>query len=276
MKRISWLSISSYALALTLAAFVGFPLLWMVLSSLKPATELFVSPPHIWSGALTLEWYANILHDSDAPILFYNSLVIASSTTVVCLAIGSLASYGITRFDFPGKQVFLVGTLLSYVFPAVVLFIPIYMILGSVGLLDSLVGVIVAHTILSFPFALWMLRSFFDSIPREIDEAAWVDGASLLRTFVAVILPLALPGIFSVAVFVFVLSWNEFLFASVLLTSNDLRTIPVGIAQFITSFDVRWGEIMAMGTLATVPVVVLFLCVQRYFLRGVLAGAVKG
>ena len=150
------------------------------------------------------------------------------------------------------------------------------MIINALDLTDTLAGVVICHSILTFPFALWMLRSFFMTIPREIDEFAWVDGASFVRTFATIILPLALPGIFSVGVFVFVLSWNEYLFASVLITSSAHKTIPLGIAEFITSFDVRWGEIMAMGTLATVPVVVLFLCVQRYFLRGVIAGAVKG
>jgi ABC-type glycerol-3-phosphate transport system permease component len=135
---------------------------------------------------------------------------------------------------------------------------------------------VLCHTILTFPLAVWMLRSFFLGIPREIDEAAWVDGASFLRTFATVILPLTLPGIFSVGIFVFALSWNEFLFASILANSAANKTIPVGISEYITSFDVRWGEIMALGTLTTIPVVALFLGVQKYFLRGVLAGAVKG
>jgi ABC-type glycerol-3-phosphate transport system permease component len=265
-----------YALTLLLAAFIGFPLLWMLISSLKPSAELFVSPPRLLPTEFTLEWYRNLVQQSDAPTYFWNSLVIGAATTVNCLTLGTLAGYAVTRFEFPGKSIFLVGALLSYVFPAIVLFVPIYMIINNLGLTDTLLGIVICHTILTFPFALWMLRSFFAAIPREIDEAAWVDGASFLRTFATIILPLALPGIFSVGVFVFVLSWNEFLFASVLVTSSAHKTIPLGIAEFITSFDVRWGEIMAMGTLATVPVIVLFLSVQRYFLRGVISGAVKG
>jgi len=266
----------AYGLGLLLTAFIGFPLLWMVASSFKPAAQLFVSPPRLVPSALTLDWYRNLMLQSDAPRFFKNSLVIGGATTGICLLIGTLAAYGVTRFDFPGKRVFLVGALLSYVFPAIVLFVPIYMIINSLGLIDTLAGIVIAHTILTFPFALWMLRSFFIAIPREIDEAAWVDGASYLVTFSAIILPLALPGVFSVGVFVFVLSWNEYLFASVLITSGSLKTIPVGISEFITSFDVRWGEIMAMGALATIPVVALFLSVQRFFLRGVIAGAIKG
>lgn len=266
----------AYVVSLLLVVFIGFPLLWMLVSSFKPAEQLFVSPPRLLPSTLTLDWYRNVMLQSDAPTYFRNSLVIGAATTAICLSIGTLAAYGVTRFEFPGKRVFLIGALLSYVFPAIVLFVPIYMIINSLGLIDALAGVVIAHTILTFPFALWMLRSFFIAIPREIDEAAWVDGASYFMTFVAIILPLALPGVFSVGVFVFVLSWNEYLFAGVLITSGSLKTIPVGISEFITSFDVRWGEIMAMGALATMPVIALFLSVQRFFLRGVIAGAIKG
>ena len=266
----------AYVVSLLLVVFIGFPLLWMLVSSFKPAEQLFVSPPRLLPSTLTLDWYRNVMLQSDAPTYFRNSLVIGAATTAICLSIGTLAAYGATRFEFPGKRVFLLGALLSYVFPAIVLFVPIYMIINSLGLIDTLAGVVIAHTILTFPFALWMLRSFFIAIPREIDEAAWVDGASYFMTFVAIILPLALPGVFSVGVFVFVLSWNEYLFAGVLITSGSLKTIPVGISEFITSFDVRWGEIMAVGALATMPVIALFLSVQRFFLRGVIAGAIKG
>ena len=266
----------AYVVSLLLVVFIGFPLLWMLVSSFKPAEQLFVSPPRLLPSTLTLDWYRNVMLQSDAPTYFRNSVVIGAATTAICLSIGTLAAYGATRFEFPGKRVFLIGALLSYVFPAIVLFVPIYMIINSLGLIDALAGVVIAHTILTFPFALWMLRSFFIAIPREIDEAAWVDGASYFLTFVAIILPLALPGVFSVGVFVFVLSWNEYLFAGVLITSGSLKTIPVGISEFITSFDVRWGEIMAMGALATMPVIALFLSVLRFFLRGVIAGAIKG
>ena len=266
----------TYAVALVLIVFVGFPLLWMVLSSLKPSAELFVNPPRILPGAITFEWYANLVGSSDAISLFKNSLVVGVATTAICLILGTFAAYGVTRFDFPGKRAFLGAALVSYVFPAIVLFISVYMIVNSLGLVDTRLGLILCHCILTFPFALWMLKSFFEGVPREIDEAAWVDGASFAQTFVLVILPLSLPGLFSVAVFVFVLSWNEFLFASVMITSGDMKTIPLGIAEFITSFDIRWGEIMAIGTLATVPVVIMFLCVQRYFVAGVTSGAIKG
>ncbi len=265
-----------YIVVIPLTAFIAIPLMWMVLSSLKPAQELFSSPPEILPSQFTGLWYENIFGTSDAGTFFWNSFVVGGATTALCLSIGTLAAYSLTRFHFPGKTIFLVFALLIYMFPAIVLFVPIYLILNSLGLIDTRLGLVVAHTILTFPFAVWMLKSFFETLPKEVDEAAWVDGCSYFRTFFTIALPLSLPGIFSVGIFVFVLSWNEFLFASVVMTSGDLKTIPVGISEFVTSFDIRWGEIMAMGTLATLPVVVLFLLVQKFFLRGVLSGAVKG
>lgn len=276
MKRRPWHYVATYAALGVLALAIGFPLFWMVVSSLKPAAELFVSPPTILPTHLTLDWYAEVLFRSDAPRFFLNSLVIASTTTLICIAVGTLGAYSLTRFRYPGRDVFLMSALLSYVFPAILLFVPVFVMLNALNLIDTILGVILAHVITCLPLALWMLRSFFLSIPRELDEAAWVDGASFLQTFVHVILPLTLPGLFSTGIFIFVMSWNEFLFASVIATSTENKTLPVGISEFITSFDVRWGEIMAMGTITTVPVVIMFLSVQRYFLKGITAGAVKG
>lgn len=269
-------TLSRYAVAVPLAAFIALPLAWMMISSLKPANELFSSPPRILPESFTLGWYEAVIGGSDAPLFFWNSLVVGAATTAVCLTIGVLAAYALTRFDFPGKAAFLTTALVTYMFPAIVLFVPIYMTLNAIGLIDTRLGLVVCHSILTFPFAVWMLKSFFAGIPKDIDEAAWVDGASYLATFLKIVLPLSLPGVFAVGIFVFVLSWNEFLFASIVMSSADMKTIPVGIAEFITSFDVRWGEIMAMSTLATVPVIILFMMVQRYFLSGVLTGAVKG
>lgn len=265
-----------YVSVCLLVIFVAFPLLWMAIASITAADQLFTSPPRLMPTEFTLDWYRSVWNASEAPRFFLNSLVIALATTIACVSIGILCAYAITRFDFPGKQLFLIGALASYVFPAILLFLPVYLILTSLGLTNTLLGITVAHIVVSFPFAVWMLRSYFLAIPRELDEAAWVDGASYLRTLVSVILPVCLPGVFSTAIFIFVLSWNEFLFASVIAESSRNKTITVGIAEFITAFDVRWGEIMALGTIATVPVILLFMVVQRYFLKGVLDGAVKG
>jgi ABC-type glycerol-3-phosphate transport system permease component len=275
-KRSIFDYLTHYGVTLLLVLFVAFPLLWMVVASFTPASQLFTSPPRIIPSELTLKWYRDTWQASDAPRYFLNSLIVGVSTTAVCMVVGILSAYATTRFDFPGKRLFLGAALASYVFPAILLFLPLYLILNALGLTDSLAGIIVAHIVVSFPFAVWMMRSFFLAIPRDLDEAAWVDGASYLRTLVSVVLPVSMPGVFSTAIFVFVLSWNEYLFASVIAGSAENKTITVGIAEFITSFDVRWGNIMALGTIATVPVVIMFMFVQKYFLKGALEGAVKG
>ncbi len=276
MKASRYQLVLTYATLLALVLFVGFPLFWMVVSSLKTGPELFTSPPQIIPSTLTLEWYREVLLRTNAPAFFLNSLLIATATTAITISIGTLGGYSMTRFRFPGRNLFMFTSLLSYVFPAILLFVPIFVMLNSLKLIDSKIGVVVSHIVVTMPLSLWMLRSFFLSIPRELDEAAWVDGATYFQAFTRVILPLALPGIFSTAVIVFIMSWNEFLFASVIGTSTANKTLPVGISEFITSFDIRWGEIMALGTIATLPVVVIFTFIQRYFLEGVTAGAVKG
>lgn len=275
-RRMQLGNIINYLVAVPLTTFIALPLLWMVISSLKPADELFSSPPEILPERFTTHWYEVVFTGTNAGTFFWNSFVVGATSTLVCLIIGTLAAYAITRFNFPGKSAFLLAALVTYMFPAIVLFVPIYLTLNMLGLIDTWIGLVICHTILTFPFAVWMLKSFFDTLPKEIDEAAWVDGSSYLSTFIKIVLPLSLPGIFSVGIFVFVLSWNEFLFASIIMSSADTKTIPVGISEFITSFDVRWGEIMALGTLATLPVVIMFMFAQRFFLRGILSGAVKG
>ena len=276
MKASRYQLVLTYATLIALVLFVGFPLFWMVVSSLKTGPELFTSPPQIIPSTLTLEWYREVLLRTNAPAFFLNSLLIATATTAITISIGTLGGYSMTRFRFPGRNLFMFTSLLSYVFPAILLFVPIFVMLNSLKMIDSKIGVVVSHIVVTMPLSLWMLRSFFLSIPRELDEAAWVDGATYFQAFTRVILPLALPGIFSTAVIVFIMSWNEFLFASVIGTSTANKTLPVGISEFITSFDIRWGEIMALGTIATLPVVVIFTFIQRYFLEGVTAGAVKG
>src|SRR5262249_43900668 len=148
--------------------------------------------------------------------------------------------------------------------------------LGMLGLINSYAGVVVTHVTFTAPFCLWLLRSFFRAIPMDLEEAAMVDGSSRFGAFVRIVLPLAAPGILSTGLFGFILSWNEYLFASVLLTGEARKTVPIGIREFIVQFDIRWGEVMAASTLATVPVVLLFFLIQRHFVRGLMAGAIKG
>ena len=259
-----------------LLVFALFPCYWMLVSSLRPPRELFTVPPRLFPEALTIEWYEVVLRTTRMPRYFLNSAVISTASMIVSLVIATLGAYSLSRFRYPGQQVLLLGALTSYVLPPVLLLLPLYLTLGRLGLINSYAGVIVTHITITLPFCLWLLRSFFRTIPVDLEEAAMIDGNGRLGAFVRITLPLTLPGILSTGLFGFILSWNEYLFASVLLTGEARKTVPIGIAEFIMQFDIRWGEVMAASSLATIPVVILFALIQRHFVRGLMAGAIKG
>jgi multiple sugar transport system permease protein len=255
--------------------FATAPLGWMVISSLRPAQELFTAPPRLFPQHVTIEWYREAFERSDARQWFLNSFVVASLTMVLNGAIGCLGAYSITRFRYPGRHIFQTALLSSYVLPPILLLVPLYMILRLLHLVGSLFGLVLAHLAMTLPFSVWLIRSFLLSIPLELEQAALCDGCSELGAFRRITLPLAKAGIVATSLFAYVLSWNEYLFASVL-TQGSTKTLPAGIAQFVTSFDIRWGAIMAMGTFAALPIFLMFACLQGYFEKGILAGGVKG
>ncbi len=255
---------------------VGFPLLWMVLSSLKPATELFKSPPTIFPETITFEWYRSAFSDKTVVRYFVNSFIVATGTTAIVIIMATFGAYGLTRFRFFGRKAITVAVLSAYCIPPIMLMIPLYRIIAKMHLNASLFGVIIGHSTVTFPFAVWLLISFFRSIPRDIEEAALVNGASDLTIFFRIILPLCVPGILSTGILVFILSWNEYLLASVLISQDSMKTLTVGIANYISSTEINWGVIMALGTATTVPIVLMFTAIQKYFVEGLTAGAVKG
>jgi len=261
---------------LGLLTFALFPCYWMLVSSLRPAQELFTVPPRLLPGTVTIQWYEVVLKATQMPRYFLNSALISTVSMIVSLVIATLGAYGLTRFRHAGQRLLLLAVLSSYVLPPVLLLLPLYLTLGKLGLINTYAGVIVTHVTFTAPFCLWLLRSFFQTIPLDLEEAAMVDGTCRLGAFIRIALPLALPAVLSTGLFGFILSWNEYLFASVLLTGEARKTVPIGIAEFIVQFDIRWGEVMAASSLATIPVVVLFAIIQRHFVRGLMAGAIKG
>ena len=248
----------------------------MMLSSLKPATELFKIPPKVFPESFSLEWYVEAFRNANVVRYFMNSFVVASATTIIVIVMATLGAYSLTRFRYFGRKAITVATLSAYCIPPIMLMIPLYRIIVGIGLNASLFGVIIGHTTVTFPFAIWLLISFFRSIPREIEEAALVNGASDFTVFYKIILPLCVPGILSTGILVFILSWNEYLLASVLATQDTMKTLTVGLANYISSTEINWGVIMALGTATTVPVVLMFMAIQKYFVEGLTAGAVKG
>lgn len=275
-KRPLFSKILHYAGLIIFTVPVMFPIYWMVISSIRTTEELFTIPPELFPKTFTLQSYIDVITTSNIPRFLLNSLIIATLTTVVALFICVLASYSFVRFSYPGKRAVLISMLFSYIIPPVLLFLPFYMILSKIGLINSYAGIVAAHLTLVTPFMLWMLMPTFRAIPKTLEEAAMVDGASTYQTLTKIVLPLALPGIFSSGIFAFTMSWNEFLYSSIIMMNDKMRTLPVGIASFVTSYDIRWDSIMASSVLAAIPVVIIFRLIQDYFIEGMTAGAVKG
>lgn len=266
-----------WCLIVLTVAVVGFPLYWMMLSSLRPFSKLFSRNLDLLPGAeVTLENYYRLMRDTLFARYFLNSFVVASLATFGSIVAAVLAGYGITRFEFPGRKLLASSVLFAYMFPPILLSIPLFVMLKSAGLINSLGGLALAHVSFTLPLAMWLAIIFFEAIPLELDEAAMMDGAGRLRTLQLVILPVALPGILAIGVFAFIISWNDYLFALILLVDEQKKTLPVGVAGFVEATSVEWGLLMAGGVLITLPVLIGFSLVQRWLIHGLAAGAVKG
>jgi multiple sugar transport system permease protein len=264
------------AILLPALGLILFPAFWMVVTSLKGAGEVFHSPPTFLPEHPTFEAYASVF--ATRPILRFlaNSLVVSLGATVAAVTLGALAAYGFSRFAIRGASVFLVALLFTKMLPETLLIVPFFRVFSALGLIDTHLALILAYSTVSLPFSLWMLIGFFGGIPREVDEAAMMDGASRLATFWRVILPLARPGLVAVGFFTFVASWNSYLWALVLTTSPDMFVISVGVANMVGEYRVQWNELMAASVIATLPAVVLFSLFSRHLVTAITAGAVKG
>lgn len=266
---------NAFAWAVVLA--IAFPLLWMILTSLKPQSELFVIPPAFLPETITFEHYRRLLDET--PFLTYmrNSAILAGGTTAVVIVVATLGAHSLTRFSYPGREPLARLVLFTYLLPSVVLIIPLYFLMISVGLGNTLSSLIIAYTTFALPYALWLLRSFMAAIPEDLESAAMIDGASRMQAFIDVILPQALPGIISTALFTSILAWNEYLYALVLVNSDEVRPLTTGvISMLITSFNIEWSMLMAASVMMSVPLIVVFVLLQRYLTRGFGAGAIKG
>jgi ABC-type glycerol-3-phosphate transport system permease component len=275
-RRRSVLSrVVSHAILCLIALFALAPLLWAISSAFKPDSEIMTSLSLIPS-APTFEHFRVVIEETQFGLWFRNSLVVALGTTALSVVIGSLAGYAMSRWRFRGHGLYGNALLVVQMFPAVMLAIPLYLLLSRYGLIDSLWALLVTYLTFALAFSVWMLKGYFDGIPKELEEAALIDGASRLQALWHVILPVAGPGVVTVAVFSFLLSWNEFFFAYVFLASNQNFTLSLGMYGFIQQFTTQWGNIMAAGVLTTLPVLVFFFLLQRALTRGLVAGATKG
>lgn len=267
---------AAWALRLMLFVFCGFPLYWMIVSSLKLPTELLASPPTLWPRELSLRTYEKLFAETNFLTYFWNSIVVSGVTTVVVVLLACLGAYSLTRYRFRGREHVAKLLLLVYMFPPIILVVPLFMFAHQLGLTNSRVGLSLAYMSFALPYALWILRAFFQSLPVELEEAAMTDGASRLQACVYVVVPLALPGVIATAIFTFIVAWNDFLFAAVLTGRDELKTLPVGINDFFYMSLIDWGLVMAAGVMVTLPALVLFVLVQQYLVAGWGTGGVKG
>jgi len=256
---------------------VVFPLLWMTSTSFKPLTELYQLPVEF----LPLEWttvhFETLLYETPFPLYFRNSAIVATMTTALVIIVATLGAHSIVKFTYRGRTMVAQMILFTYLLPSVVLVIPLYMMMSWLGIVNSMFSLVIAYTTFALPFALWLLRSFMSGIPPDLEYAAMVDGASRMTAFVDVILPQALPGIISTALFTFILAWNEYLYALVLINKDTSKTLPPGVITMLTSqFNIEWSMLMAAATMMSIPLIVVFTFLQKHLTRGFGAGAVKG
>lgn len=255
-----------------------FPFYWAVITSLKPSGELFDTPVAYWPKTLTLENYAAAIQNSDFQHGFLNSVIVAVSTVLISLVIGSLGAYALGRMRFRGKGLILYTVLAMSMFPAIAILGSLYQMIVAVQLYNRIPALIFAYTTFTLPFTVWVLTNFFRAMPSELEEAALVDGATAMQTFRLVLLPLAAPGLVTTGLLAFIAAWNEYLFALTFTQDYQARTVAVAIASFggRSEHELPWATIMAASILVTIPLLVLVLVFQRRIIAGLTAGAVKG
>lgn len=254
--------------------YVAFPFYWLTMSSLSPRDELF--SPRPLPSALTLANYQDLLANSAVLVYLRNSVVVALVVTAVTIVVAVLGSYSFVFFNYPLRESIARLILFTYMFPGVIIVVPTFQLMARLRMIDSLLGIVLVEMVLTVPFCTWMLRSFFLQVPRELLEAGLIDGASRLRILFSIVVPTVRPGIIASSVFAFIFSWNEYLFPLVLVNNDALKTLPLGVAGFMGHLFVEWGPLLASGVISVVPILVLFILLQRYLVSGLTAGALKG
>ena len=267
--------IRTYILVFFLIAVIVAPIAWIGLSSFKPTSELLRMPPTFWPETFTTEHYRHLLLGTHFLVYFRNSLIVSFASTIVVVTLTVLAGYSVFRCKYWGREAFLSMLLGIYVFPRILLILSLYPIFASVNLVDTLVSLVIVYVAITAPLNVFIIRAFFTSVPTELEDSAFVDGASRLQTLFRIFLPLVTPGIGAVAINSFLMSYSEYLFASLLIISESQKTLPVGISQFLQQYDINWGAIAAASMLIIIPPVIGFAAVGKYFVKGLTAGAIK-
>jgi len=275
MRRGLSANIALGATLLFLFVIVILPFYWIFSASIKIPQEIISRTPTLIPESFTLQHYDKLFNASDFPLYMWNSIQVSVGTMIITVVLSTLAAYGLYRLKLPGQNLIFQIILITYAFPGILLLIPLYGMMSRLGLIDTIPALIIINVTFAAPFAVWMMRAFFSTIPKEIEDAAALDGANRLQIVIQIIVPLAMPGVASIAIFAFIMSWTEYMFASVLIISDERRTLPVGLAGIIGQYQIDWGLLLAGATLTALPVIILFGFVGKSFVRGLTAGAMK-
>ncbi|WP_408960570.1 carbohydrate ABC transporter permease [Natrinema sp. 74] len=261
------LKVVQYSVLIGLLIYIAFPVLWMMLSAFKTPSQIF-GTPHLIPSNPTLENFSVLLTETVFPTYLGNSIIVAIGATLLTTTLATLGGYGLTRSEFRSKKTLARTVLLTYMFPPILLGIPLYIIFYNLGLLNTPLVLMVAHTAIALPFCLWLMWQYFQTVPIAYEESAWIYGATRFQTFRKIVLPMALPGIIAIAIFAFAVSWNDFTMAVVLMTETSAKTFPVGIKDFLASQQVNWGIVNAAGFMIIVPPLLLVFFLQKYIMVG--------
>ena len=264
-----------YALLCLASLGVIVPVLWMLSTAMKTDQEVMRLPIRWITETMGFHAFKRIWVEYPFPTYFKNTLVIVLFSTGISLSFASLAGYGVSRFRFSGRKSFLTFLLLTQMFPSVMLLIPFFQIMNTYGLANTLTGLTLVYISFTIPFCSWMMYGYYDSIPKELDDAAAIDGCSRLKTFWTIITPLARPGLAATAIYSFLIGWNEYMFAAILTSGESRKTVPIGIGQLIGQYRIAWNDMMAASLMASIPLMILFIFSQRHLIRALTGGAVK-
>ena len=274
-KRVSGATLLVYVLVLVSLVILLFPLYWMFVTAVRPGNELLSYPPRFIPTDGSFEAFRRVIQETRLLRWFVNSAIVTAMTIAVAVPVSSLAGYAMSRFRYTGVQETGYALLVARMLPGSLLIIPLYVIFARLGLVDNYLALVIANTTFVVPFGTWMMKGFFDSIPRELEDAAMIDGASAFTALLRVVMPLSLPGLAATTIYCAILTWGEFVFAATLLSGESRWTGPIGIASFNQQYQVQWNDIMATSLLFIIPVIILFALLERFLVQGIAAGGVK-
>jgi ABC-type glycerol-3-phosphate transport system permease component len=258
-----------YTLIAVCLVAVLFPIFWILISSLRPRSAMFSTNPSLIPTTITFEHYRAVMNEDMFVTSFRNSIIVAIGATLVSITFATLAGYGWGKFEFPGSQITAVYVIVTRVMPIVSVIVPLFFILQQFGIIDTYPGLIAAYMVFMLPLTSWMLIGFFEKIPDNVLRAGRIDGMNELQIYLRIALPMVKPGIIATSLFAFVIAWQEFLFANTFMLSSDKQTVPVMMYGMMSRYTIEWGPLMASSILFILPVVVLFVGMQRYFIRGI-------